>query len=332
MTRVLSKVALLTLALLAAPRVAEAQPVGNVYRIGIAFVTDSNEWRSDPTVRALLDGLRDLGYIEGRNLALEVRVADWHRERLPALLAELLDAKVDVLYAFVCEAGFRAMRHATTTIPIVVGACNDDLVGQGIVSSLARPGGNITGQSKLTPELAAKRLSLLKEVVPAASRLAVLWNPNYSDFAADWRELRAAATPLGVTIHSAEVRTSADLEPAFTAIARARVNALITFSDVTVYAFAPQVAQLVARSRLPAIYAFREVPAVGGLMSYGPNLVDMFRRSARYVAKIFEGGRPADLPIEQPTKFEVVINLRTTKVLGLTIPPSVLARADEVIR
>jgi putative ABC transport system substrate-binding protein len=264
MTRVLSLVTLV-LALLVAPFAAGAQQVGKVYRIGMAFVGDPGEWRADRTARAFLDGLRDSGYIEGRNLAFEVRFAGGQRERMSTLVGELVDAKVDLLYTFICEAGFRAMRQATTTIPIVVGACNDDLVRQGVVPSLAHPGGNITGQSKLSPELSAKRLSLLKEVVPGASRIAVLWNPNYSDFTADWRELRTAAAALGVTIHPAEARARADLESAFMTIAQARVNALITFSDAAiVYANARQVAELAARSRLPTIYAFREVPEVGG--------------------------------------------------------------------
>ena len=200
-------------------------------------------------------------------------------------------------------------RRATSTIPIVVGTCNDDLVANRIVKSLARPGGNITGISKLSPELTAKRLELLKEVVPKASRVAVLWDPDYMDFASDWRALRRSAQALGVTLQSVEARGVKGIDHAFEAMRKERPDALFTFSDLMVYLGAKKVAELSAQHRLPAMYAYREVPDAGGLMAYGPNLNELFRRSAGHVDKILKGANPGDLPLEQPTKFELVINL-----------------------
>jgi putative ABC transport system substrate-binding protein len=206
------------------------------------------------------------------------------------------------------------------------------MVETGIVESLRRPGGNITGLAKLTPELAPKRLSLLKQIVPSISRVAVLWNPGYSDFKADWHELNAAAGHLGVTLHPFEFRRADELETAFEAIRRAHVDALITFSDQLTYVYAARVADLAASARLPAMYAFREIPDAGGLMSYGPNIVEMWRQSADYVARILRGAKPADMAIEQPTRFELVINLKTAKALGVTMPQSLLVQANELIQ
>ncbi len=320
------------LALLAAPLAAEAQQAGKVPRIGFLHSSAApTPTAPRPSVDAFRQGLRDLGYMEGQNLLIEWRWAEEKLERLPALAAELVRLKVDLIYVVVCGAPLNAARQATNTIPIVIGACNDDLVGLGLVKSLARPGGNITGVSKLTPELSAKRLDLLKQVAPNVSRVAVLWNPAYSDWSGDWRELRAAARALGVTVQSVEFRGPGEFEGAFTTMTREGAEAVIAFSDSVIYSFPQRVADLAARHRIPAMYAYREITEAGGLMSYGPSLPDLYFRSATYVAKILKGAKPADLPVEQPTKFELVINLKTARALGLTIPPSVLMRADKVI-
>jgi putative ABC transport system substrate-binding protein len=221
-----------------------------------------------------------------------------------------------------------------------VAACNDDLVATGLISSLAQPGGNITGLSELTPELGAKRLQLLKEAVPKARRVAVLWNPAYSErfgpsfrfWSSDWVEMRAAAQVLGIALQSVEIRGPDDFDTAFSAMAKERADALIAFSDPVIVLHQRRIADLAAKRRLPGMYASREVVDVGGLMFYGPSSTDLFRRAAVYVGKILKGAKPADLPMEQPTKFELVINLKTAKALGLTIPQSLLARADGVIR
>jgi len=275
--------------------------------------------------------MRDHGYVEGRDYVMEVRTAEGKAERYADLTAELVRVPVDVLWVGVCGAPLNAARRATQTIPIVVAACNDDLVETGIIKSMQRPGGNITGLSKLTPELAPKRLSLLKQSLPSISHVAVLWNPSYSDFKADWRELRAGAQRMGITLHSFEYRRIDELDAAFDAMRRERVEALITFSDVLTFSYARQFAEPAATARLPAMYAFGAVPDAGGLMSYGPNIPDMCRRSADYVVRILKGANPADLAIEQPTRFELVINLKTAKALGITIPQSVLLQADERI-
>ena len=317
--------------LIAGPLTATAQPAEHVPRIG--YVTAAaHTFGMFPVEQEFLDGLHDHGYVEGRNVVIEVRSAGGRPERFAELATELVRLPVDVLLVGVCGAPLDAARRATQTIPIVVATCNDDLVETGIVSSLARPGGNVTGLSKLTPELAAKRLELLKETAPELSHIAVLWNPGYSDFNADWREIRAAARRLGVTLHPVEFRRPEDLEASFATIKSEHADALITFSDTLTYVNAKRVAELAAASRLPALYAFREVPDAGGLMSYGPDLRAMWRRAAAYVAKILQGAKAGDLSIEQPTKFELVINLKTAKTLGITIPQSLLLRADEIIQ
>jgi len=286
--------------------------------------------------------LRELGYIEGQNIAIEYRYSysEGRAEGLPDLATKLVRLKVDVIVVDACGAPLNATSQATSTIPIVVAACNDDLVATGLISSLARPGGNITGLSELTPELGAKRLELLKEAVPKVRRVAVLWNPAYSErfsaafrfWSSDWKEIRAAAQVLGVTLQSVEVRGPDEFDTAFSAMTRERAEALITFSDPSIVLHRRRIADLAAKSRLPAVYASREVVDAGGLMSYGPSTSDLFRRAAVYVDKILKGAKPADLPIEQPTKFALVINLKTAKALGLTIPQSLLRRTDEVIQ
>ena len=324
-----------TLGLLAAPLTAEAQQPAKIPRIGLlgTFPTHGHD-------EALRQGLHELGYLEGQNIAIERRYSEGRAERLPDLAAELVRLKVDLIVVDACGAPLNAASQATSMIPIVVAACNDDLVATGIISSLARPGGNITGLSELTPELGAKRLQLLKEAVPRVRRVAVLWNPTYSErfspafrfWSSDWVEMREAARVLGLTLQSVEIRGPDDFDTAFSAMGRERAEALVTFSDPLVVLHGRRIAELAAKSRLPAVYASREVADAGGLMAYGPSTSEMFRRAAAYVGKILKGARPADLPMEQPTKFELVINLKAAKALGLTIPQSLLVRADQVIR
>jgi putative ABC transport system substrate-binding protein len=319
---------------LAAIAVAAAQPPAKVQRIGLIFAGASARdaaWRSIPNYRAFLEALREQGYVEGKNILLEPRSAEGKLERLPEVATELVRLKPDVILVPTCGAPLDAMRRATSTIPIVVAACTGDMVADGIVASLARPGGNLTGQQKLNPEMAAKRLQLLKEVVPSASRVAVLWDPNYSDFAPDWRAMRAAAETLGITLQSVESRGATQLDSAFSAMVSGRADAFVTFSDSLTYIQARRVADLAARNRLPGMYAYQEVVAAGGLMSYGPSIPDMFRHAAVFVDKILKGAHPGDLPIEQPRRIEFVVNLKTAKALGVTIPQPVLMRADEVI-
>jgi putative ABC transport system substrate-binding protein len=323
---------LVAIGLLAAPMFSLAQPPAKVHRIGfLAPSAISTTWRAQPNLRAFLEGLRELGYVEGQNLAIEFRTAEGKLDRLPDLAADLVGSRPDVILIPTCGAPLDAARRATNTIPIVVAACTGDMVAAGIVASLARPGGNVTGQQKLNPELAAKRLELLKAVLPKASRVAVLWDPGYSDFAADWGAMRLAAETLGVTLHSVEARAPTQLETAFSTMTSERADAFITFADSLTYVHARKVADLAATSRVPAMYAYREITEAGGLMSYGPNIPDMFRRATVFIDKILKGAKPADLPVEQPTNFELVINLKTAKALGITIPQSILLRADKVI-
>ena len=325
----------LALSVLLAPLAAGAQQAEKVHRIGFLGTLPTN-----PYYEALRQGLHEFGYVEGRNIAIERRYSEGRAERLPDLATKLVRLKVDVIVVDACGAPLNAASQATSAIPIVVAACNDDLVATGLISSLARPGGNITGLSELTPELGAKRLELLKEAVPKVRRVAVLWNPAYSErfsasfrfWSADWTEMRAAAQVLGMTLQSVEVRGPDDFDTAFSAITGQRADALIAFSDPLLVFRGRRIADLAAKSRLPAVYPSREVVDAGGLMAYGPSISDMFRRAAVHVGKILKGAKPADLPMEQPTKFELVINLKTAKALGLTIPQSLLIRADQVIR
>ncbi len=326
---------LFILGLLVAPLAGEAQQPAKVPRIGLLGTLPTN-----PHYEALRQGFHEFGYVEGQNIAIERRYSEGRAERLPDLAAELVRLKVDVILVDACGAPLNAAIHATSTIPIVVAACNDDLVATGLISSLARPGGNITGLSELTPELGAKRLELLKEAVPRVRRVAILWNPAYSErfsanfrfWSSDWVEMRAAAQVLGITLQSVEIRGPDDFDTAFSAMTRGRAEALIAFSDPLFVLHRRRIADLAAKNHLPAVYASREVVDAGGLMFYGPSISDMFRRAAVYVDKILKGAKPADLPMEQPTRFELIINLKTVKALGLTIPQSLLRRADEIIR
>src|SRR3989454_497288 len=314
----------LALALALAPLVAEAQPAEKLARIGYLSLGSAAD-----TPKALLQGLRELGYVEGQNLVIEYRYAEGKAERLPDLAAELVSLSVDVIVAGGTPPPLAAKR-ATRTIPFVMTSAGGP-VGSGLVASLARPGGNVTGLSTFTRELAAKRLQLLKEVVPGVSRVAVLWNAANPYAVLNMRETEAAAQTLGVQVQSLEVRGPDDFENALPAAIRGRAGALIVVDDPLTFAYRMRIADFAARNRLPAMYGFREFAEAGGLTAFGANLADLYRRAATYVDKILKGAKPSDLPVEQPTKFELVINMKTAKALGLTIPQSLLLRADQVI-
>jgi len=315
--------------LLAAPPAAEAQQAAKVARIGFLAL---NLAASPHLPEAFRQGLRDLGYVEGRNVVIEYRSAEGKRERLPALAAELVALKVDVIVAGNTPAALAA-KQATTTLPIVFTSVVDP-VTDGLVASLARPGGNVTGLSNLAPELVGKRLELLKQAVPGVSRVAALWQPGVFPERTDQDMLKAAdvaARALGVRLQFVEARGPADIDRAFADMTKARAGALTVLGSPMFINERRRLVDLAAKNRLPAVYPAREFVDAGGLMSYGPNLADLFRRAATYVDKILKGTKPADLPVEQPTKFELVINAKTAKALGVTIPQSLLGRADEVI-
>jgi putative ABC transport system substrate-binding protein len=316
--------------LLAAPLAAEAQQAAKVARIG--YLT-GNLTTGLHLHEAFRQGLRDLGYVEGRNVVIEYRSAEGKYERLPALAAELVALKVDVIVVTSTPAALAA-KQATRTIPIVL-AWAGDPVGSGLVTSLARPGGNVTGLSVLAPELVGKRLELLKQAVPGVNRVAVLWHPG--DYAERTdkdmlKEADVAARALGVRLQFVEARGPEDFDRAFSDMTRARADAVTVQSTNVFFIERRRLVDLAAKNRLPAMYLTREFVDAGGLMAYGPNVADLFRRAATYVDKILKGAKPGDLPVEQPTKFELVINLRTAKALGLTIPQSLLGRADEIIQ
>jgi len=320
---------LLTLALvILAALPAAAEPPVKVPRIGFLSLGSPSGWQY--SLEALRQGLRDLGYVEGKNIALEVRWAEQKPERLPDLAAELVRLRCDVIVT-TSTPGVLAMKQATRTIPVVMTIVSDP-VGAGVVASLARPEGNITGLSLMHPELTGKRLQLLTEVVPRPSRVAVLWNPSDPNSRPLLRETEAAARSLGVQLQPREARSATEIEAAFSAMTRDRVRAVILLPSSLLLDQRKRVVALAAESRLPAMYYTRDFVDAGGLMAYGPNQADNVRRAATYVDKILRGAKPADLPVEQPTKFEFVINLKTAKALGLTIPRSVLSLADEVIQ
>jgi len=321
----------LVLGILAAPLASHAQQAGKVPRIGYLSVPRADSPRAQYLLGVLQQGLRDHGWVEGQNLAIEWRFADGRAERLPDLAAELVRLGVDVLVTSSGDPAIRALQQATSTIPIVM-AVSVDPVGTGLVASLARPGGNITGLSIMAAEVGGKRLELLKQAVPQASRVAVLWNPAHPGKEIEWQDTQVAARALGVTLHAVEVRDPADFDGAFVAIARERPDVLIVFTEVLTLTHQRQIVDFATQHRLPMISESREFAATGGLMTYGASLPALFRRAAYYVDRILKGAKPADLPIEQPTKFELVINLKTAQVLGLTIPPALLFQADEVIR
>ena len=278
---------------------------------------------------AFLQGLRDRGYVEGQNFVLVDRYAEGQQERLPELAVELVRLEVDIIVA-TTSGSAKAAKNATRTIPIVM-AGGGDPVGVGLVASLARPGGNVTGPSMMNAEIVGKRMQLLKEVVPGLVRVAVLVNSVNPIHAIFWRETEPAARELGLELQSFEARVPEDLEVAFVSATRGKAGALIAFDDALTYNNRTRVVALAAASRLPALYGYREFPDEGGLMSYGANMASHFRHAADYVDKILRGAKPSDIPVEQPTKFDLVINRKTANTLGLEIPPTLLARADEVI-
>lgn len=281
-------------------------------------------------LEAFRQGLRDLGRVEGQHVMLEPRFAQGALDRLPPLAAELVQLKVDVIYAFSTLAAVAA-REATSTIPIVFAGVSDP-VGTSLVASLARPGGNLTGLSHINVELGAKRLELLKEAVPTVSRVAILFNPADPSNTLQVPELQGAARALGVTLHPLGVRGANEFEPAFAAMLQERAEALLTLGGPLTAAHAKRIVDFTAMHRLPAMYGLRSFVEVGGLMSYAANLVEQSRRAASYVDKVLKGGTPADLPVERPTQFELVLNLKTAKALEITFPPTLLILADEVIQ
>jgi putative tryptophan/tyrosine transport system substrate-binding protein len=301
---------------------------GKTHRIGILFGTT----RAFNTARieTFRKTLRELGYVEGKNIVIEYRYADGQLDLLPVLASELVQLKVDVIVTS-ATSGVLAAKNASGTIPIVFTALGDP-VGSGLVASLARPGGNVTGLSILATELSGKRLELLKEAFPKVTRAVMLWNPTSSGESLQFKETQEVAKTLGVQLLSMEVQVANDFETGFQLAKKERAQALLVVPSPVTNSNLKQILEFAAKNRLPAMYAAPEVVDAGGLMSYAPNYADQFRRAAIFVDKILKGTKPADLPVEQATKFEFVINLKTAKQIGLTIPPNVLARADRVIR
>jgi putative ABC transport system substrate-binding protein len=315
----------LALVLLAAPVGTAAQTTSRVFRIGYLAPVE------EPLAVGFHRGLRELGYVEGQNVVIVYRSADGRFDRLPGLAAELVRENVDVIVAEVTQASLAA-KNATQTIPIVMMGPGDP-VGAGLVQSLSRPGGNVTGSSGLSVGVARKSLQLLAEAVPGVSRVAVLWNPgNAVQQAQMLRETEAAARTLRVELRLVEARSPGDLDAAFRVVGAQGAGAILILPDPMFTTQRARIVELVAKTRLPAMYPVREAVEAGGLMSYAVNYVEVGARGAYYMDKILKGARPADLPVEEPTKLELVINLKTAKALGLTIPPAVLARADEVIQ
>ena len=307
------------------PLAARTQQSGKIHAIGLL----SPASRSPSVVPALFDALAELGWIEGKNLVVERRYAENRLERLPELAAELVRLNVEVIVAN-GTLGPLAAKRATSTIPIVMTAAGDPL-GSGLVASLARPGGNVTGISLMAPDLGGKRLELLKELLPRLARVAVLWNAANPYAAIVFKETQAAGRTLGIEVQSLEVRGPDDFDGAFDTARKQRPDALITVEDPLTFSHQKRIADFATGQQLPSLYGFREFVVAGGLMSYGANVADLFRRAASYVDKILKGAKPADLPVQQPTTFELVINVKTARALGLEIPPTLLARADEVI-
>ena len=308
--------------------VVQAQQPAKIPRIGLLFTN----FASTNTAReaAFREGLRELGYVAGKNIVIEYRYAEGQQDRFPALAAELVRLNVDVIVS-TGPATTHAVKEATATIPIVMAQVNDP-VGNGFVANLARPGGNITGLSTLAPELSGKRLELLKEVVPKLTRLAVIGQSTLLGNTQALRETEVAGTAFGLKLQYLDVLVPKDIETAFRAATTARADAALMLQSAVLFSQRARTADLAVKSRLPATYDNREYVEYGGLMSYSANIIDLYRRAATYVDKILKGAKPADLPVEQPTKFELVINLKAAKQIGITISPNVLARADKVIR
>ena len=313
---------------LAAPLAANAQQARTVPRIG--FLSAASASSVSARVEAFMAGLRELGYVEGQNLIIEWRWADGRHDRLPEFAEELVRLKPDLIVTHGVVPTLTAKR-ATAAIPIVF-ASADDAVGPGLVSSLARPGGNVTGLTIMAPELSGKRLELLREMIPRLTRLAVLRNPTNPVSVPELKETQVAAASLGLKIQSLEVADPDGFARAFSAMTRERAGALIVLSDAWFLGRHTQIVGHATNRRLPAIYSTREFVEAGGLMSYGPNLPDLWRRSATYVDKILKGAKPADLPVEQPMRFDLVINMKTAKALGLTIPQTIHIRGPKLIQ
>jgi putative ABC transport system substrate-binding protein len=305
------------------------QPSSTVRRIGFLSPGVARTMAVRGLVEAFRQGLKEYGWVEGQNISVEYRFAEGKEEALPGIAAALVQSRLDVIVAD-GTAAIQAAKNVTQTVPIVMAVSNDP-VGTGLVASLNRPGGNITGLSILTGELVSKWLQLLTEIVPGLARVAVLSNPLNPSSAPLLEQTKAAAQSLGVEIHVAEVQGPDRFESAFAAIKAARAGALIVLPDGMLYSQHPRIVTFSAASHLPALFGQKEVVEAGGLIAYGPNIPASFRRSAAYVDKILQGAKPADLPVEQPTIFELVVNLETARAIGLTIPASILLRADEVI-
>jgi putative ABC transport system substrate-binding protein len=313
----------------AAPLASEAQQPASLPRIGFLATASLSDPRVPRFLQAFREGPRELGYVEGQNIVIEFRWAEGQYDRLPGLAAELVRLKVNVIVAGGPPA-IQAAKQATETIPIVMAAVADP-VATGFVASLARPGRNITGLSLMHSELVGKQLELLKEVLPKVSRVACLGNPANPNYAPGLRHAQDGARALGVRLQPLEARDRGEIDSAFAAITTGRAGAVIVLTDTVLLDHRTRMADHAVRRRLPTVFGNSEFAEAGGLLAYGPSLADGYRRAATYVDKILKGARPADLPIEQPTKFELVINLKTARALGLTIPPSLLQRADQVI-
>jgi putative ABC transport system substrate-binding protein len=306
------------------PHAARAQQAGKIHKIG--YLSPGSR---SPVVTPLFDTLRELGWIEGKNVTFEYRYAENRLERLPELAADLVRLNVDVIVA-IGTLGPLAAKGATSTIPIVMTAAGDP-VGSGLIASLARPGGNVTGMSLMSPDLGGKRLELLKELLPRLSHVAVLWNAANPYPAIVFKETQTAGRTLGIEVHSLEVRGPDDLDGAFAAVRQQHPDALITVEDPLTGTYRKRIADFAVAEQLPSLHGLSEDVKAGALISYGANLADLLRRAAGYVDKILKGAKPADLPVQQPTTFELVINLKTARALALKVPPTLLARADEVI-
>jgi putative ABC transport system substrate-binding protein len=323
-------VAALLLLLLAAPLgMAAAQSPQKVPRVGYLKGGSASDPMRQRWLEAFRQGLRELGYVEGQNIAIESRWTEGKDDRLPALAADLVRSKVDVVVAET-GAATRAAQQATRTIPIVMSLVNDP-VGSGLVASLARPGGNVTGLTIMSPDLVGKQLELLKEVVPKMSRVALLRHPDNPASAAQLREAEAAAQALGLRLQTLEARSPQEIDGAFAAMTRERAGALLVIPDTLFWSQRRQIVELAVKRRLPSMRIGEAYAEAGGLMSYGPSYLDLERRAATFVDKILKGANPADLPVAQPTKFELVINLKTAKAIGLAIPQPLLQRADQII-
>ena len=319
-------VALFTISVVITPFASQAQPGGHVPRIG--YLGTSSAALERDLLTAFREGLGEHGYVEGENIVIEYRWAEGNYQRFPALVADLVKLKVDLILT-AGTPGALAAKRATQTIPIVM-AVTGDAVATGLVSSLARPGGNLTGLTTMVPDLEGKRLEILREVLPKLVTVAVLLNTSNPLTAVQWEQTKTGAKALGIELQPIELQRPEDFKDAFARIARQRPDAMMMVADRFQLAHRMQIVDFVAKARLLAIYPYRDFVVAGGLMSYGPSYEDLFRRSATYVDKILRGAKPSDLPIEQPTKFEFLVNQKTAKMLGVAIPPSLLLRADHV--